>query len=201
MSYFPMFIQLEGKSCLVVGGGRIAFHKVKVLRDFGAEVLVVASEILPEIKNMESVACREKCFGPEDLKGKELVVAATDDKGENHRVSLLCRERHLPVNAVDQAEDCSFIFPAYLRQGEVVAAFSSGGQCPVAAQYLKEKMRPEMTELLGELAVQLGSLRGRVKELVPAGERKAVYQALLKQGLKQASLLSEEEIQHAIKGM
>jgi len=193
-----MFIELKGKSCLVVGGGRVALRKVQVLKDFGAEVCVVAVSILPEIQALEAVDCQEKAFGPEDLRGRELVVAATDDKEENHQISLLCQKEHIPVNAVDQTEDCSFIFPAYLKEGEVVAAFSSGGQSPVVAQYLKEKMRPHLTGLLGVLAAQLGSLRARIKQVQPESARKAVYEALLQQGLKQAAMVSEEQIEKAI---
>ncbi len=194
MSYFPMFIQLEGESCLVVGGGRIAFHKVKVLKDFGAEVVVVAPEISEDIKNMDGVTCQERRFDTRDLKGRRLAVAATDDREENHRISLLCRKERIPVNAVDQTEDCDFIFPSYIKKGEVAAAFSSGGQSPVVTQYLKEQMQPILTAQLGELTEQLGSLRSRVKQIEPAGVRKDVYQALLRQGLEQRGLLSEEDI-------
>ena len=155
MAYFPMFVQLEGRPCLVVGGGRVALRKARALRDFGALVTVVADKILEDIKRMEGVVWREGHFCPADLKGQALVVAAMDDKEENHRVSVLCRERRIPVNAVDQIEDCGFIFPAYVKQGEVVAAFSSGGQSPAVAQYLKGRIEPEMTETLGELAAQL----------------------------------------------
>ncbi len=194
MSYFPMFIQLEGESCLVVGGGRIAFHKVKVLKDFGAEVVVVAPEISEDIKNIGGVTCQERCFETRDLKGRRLAVAATDDREENHRISFLCRKEGIPVNAVDQTEDCDFIFPSYIKRGEVTAAFSSGGQSPAVTQYLKEQMQPILTEHLGELTAQLGSLRSWVKQIEPAGARKAVYQALLSQGLEQGTLLSEEDI-------
>lgn len=194
MAYFPMFVQLEGRLCLVVGGGRLALRKVGVLRDFGAEVFVVAAKILAEIKGMDGVVCQERCFVPEDLSGKDLVIAATDDKEENHRVSVLCRNRRIPVNAVDQIEDCSFIFPAYVKQKEVVAAFSSGGQSPAVAQYLKEKMRPELTELLGALAAQLGDVRNQVKQIEPAAVRKGIYEAILQQGLKGGEPVSQEEL-------
>lgn len=201
MSYFPMFIQLKGESCLVVGGGAVALRKVEVLQDFGAAVLVTAPAILPEIKSRNGVRWREGCFDPRDLKGQRLVVAATDRKEENHRISLLCRERGIPVNAVDQTEDCDFIFPSYLRSGEVVAAFSSGGQSPVVTQYLKERTSPVMTEVLGELAEQLGSLREQVKQAVDEKQRKAVYQALLQRGLEQGAVLSWEEAEQIITAM
>lgn len=195
MSYFPMFVELGGVSCLVVGGGRVALHKVQVLKEFGARVTVVAERILPELKAQENVDCRERRFVPEDVKGRKLVVAATDDKALNRRISRLCKEAQIPVNAVDQIEDCSFIFPSYLKEKEVIAAFSSGGQSPAVTQYLKEQTRPVLTKLLGELAMQLGGLREQVKKRIPKQNRKAVYEAALQKGLEQQALLSEEEIQ------
>ena len=198
MAYFPMFVQLEGRPCLVVGGGRVALRKARALRDFGALVTVVADKILEDIKRMEGVVWREGHFCPADLKGQALVVAAMDDKEENHRVSVLCRERRIPVNAVDQIEDCGFIFPAYVKQGEVVAAFSSGGQSPAVAQYLKGRIEPEMTETLGELAAQLGKARERVKRMEPAEVRKGVYEEILRRGLEFGRPLSREELEEIL---
>lgn len=198
MAYFPMFVQLEGRPCLVAGGGRVALRKARALRDFGALVTVVADKILEDIKRMEGVVWREGHFCPADLKGQALVVAAMDDKEENHRVSVLCRERRIPVNAVDQIEDCGFIFPAYVKQGEVVAAFSSGGQSPAVAQYLKGRMEPEMTETLGELAAQLGKARERVKKMEPAEVRKGVYEEIFRRGLEFGRPLSREELEEIL---
>lgn len=198
MAYFPMFVQLEGRPCLVAGGGRVALRKARALRDFGALVTVVADKILEDIKRMEGVVWREGNFCPADLKGQALVVAAMDDKEENHRVSVLCRERRIPVNAVDQIEDCGFIFPAYVKQGEVVAAFSSGGQSPAVAQYLKGRIEPEMTETLGELAAQLGKARERVKKMEPAEVRKGVYEEIFRRGLEFGRPLSREELEEIL---
>lgn len=200
MSYFPLFIELKNKRCLVVGGGGIALHKAGVLKGFGAGVVVVASSILPELRGMEGIVCLERGFLPGDLDGRALVVAATDDSSLNHRISLLCQKRGIPVNAVDQPEDCSFIFPAYIKEGEVVAAFVSGGQSPVVTQYLKECMRPVLTELIGDLAEQLGSLREAVKQSVPGEGRKAVYQELLNWGLGKGRTLTEKEIRRIVGG-
>lgn len=199
MAYFPLFVELKGARCLVVGGGQIALHKAKVLHEFGAEVTAVAKEVLPELKEV-CVSCRKRGFLQEDLDGQALVVAATDDAGLNRRISILCRTRRVPVNAVDQIEDCSFIFPAYLKEEEVVAAFVSGGQSPVVTQYLKEQTRPVLTELVGRLASQLGSLRETVKRSVPERERKAVYRELLRLGLERERILTEEEIGQILGG-
>ncbi len=200
MSYFPMFIDLEGVRCLIAGGGRIALRKAEALREFGARLTVVAPRILPQIKQMPETVWMERPFEAQDLDGQKLAVAATDDKEENSRIAGLCRERKIPVNAVDQPEDCDFIFPAYLKQGEVVAAFSSGGQSPVIAQYLKEGVRPLMTPLLGETASCLGSLRERVAECVETqAERKELYRELLALALEEGRLPSCREMEEALR--
>lgn len=198
-NYFPMFIEIKDKSCLVAGGGQIALHKIRVLKDFDVQIMVVAPEILPEIQEMENVICCERCFEKEDLNEQVMVIAATDDKAQNHWISQLCRAEKIPVNAVDQPEDCSFIFPAYLKEGEVVAAFSSGGQSPVVTQYLKEQMRPVMTPLLGKLTNCLGNLRKKVQKMRPAEIRKKIYHEILYFGLEKGDIPSSEEIEEIIR--
>lgn len=200
MSYFPMFIELNKKPCLVVGGGKVALRKVKVLKDFGAEVTVIAPVILQEIQSMLDVACVERPFCAKDARHQELVVAATDDPSLNHRISEICKAAHIPVNAADQQEDCSFIFPAYVKEGEVVAAFSSGGQSPAVVQYLKKEICPVLTPKLGEIANCLGSLREMVKSSIrEETDRKQFFQTLLQIGLENDAIPSEAEIQDAIR--
>lgn len=199
MSYFPMFIELKDRYCLVVGGGRIALHKVKVMKEFGARIKVIAPKILPEILRIEEVECCRKDFEKEDLKNQELVIVATDHPEQNHRISQMCRMEKIPVNVVDQIEDCSFIFSAYLKEGEVVAAFSSGGQSPVIAQYLKTQMRPILTSQLGELAACLGGIRERVQKLIKTEEgRREIYRELLQIGLERGTIPSVDEIEKLI---
>jgi uroporphyrin-III C-methyltransferase/precorrin-2 dehydrogenase/sirohydrochlorin ferrochelatase/precorrin-2 dehydrogenase/sirohydrochlorin ferrochelatase len=199
MSYFPMFIELQNCPCLVVGGGSVALRKVKVLRDFGGAVTVVAPEIQEPIRCLEDVCCQERSFEETDLENVKLVVAATDDNEQNHRISQMCRTRGIPVNAVDQQEDCDFIFPSYIREGEVVAAFSSGGQSPVVTQYLKRENKPIVTAELGELAAELGKIREEVKSRIAAEEgRKAVYQEILSLGLRLKRVPKKTEIENIL---
>lgn len=199
MSYFPMFVELDRRPCLVVGGGKVAFRKIQVLKEFGAEVTVVAPCFIAEIQCIEDIVKIPREFQPGDLNGMRLVVAATDDKERNHTISQACHERNIPVNAVDQIEDCSFIFPSYVKQGEVVAAFSSGGNSPVVTQYLKRQMQPILTEHLGEMAEYLGSLRECVKKLVPTEvQRKRFYQEVLALGLEKNGIPDKNEIQEIL---
>ena len=117
MSYFPMYIPLEQIRCLIVGGGSVALRKAQVLLDFEAKVTVVAPRIHDRLRVHPQVMCLMREFQVQDLENQKLVVAATDDKKLNHDISVLCRQRNIPVNAVDQTKDCTFLFPAYVKQG------------------------------------------------------------------------------------
>ena len=203
MAYFPMFIEMEGMKCLIVGGGNVAFRKVLVLCDFGAIIKVVAGDICGSIKEIcrdnEKITCEEKCFSEDDLEGIELVVAATDDKQLNHDISVKCRERGIYINAVDQVEDCGFIFPSYVRERDVVGAFSSGGKSPVITQYLKECIRESLTPFLGETADFLGSLRPLVKERTKTeGERRQIYRTLLQMALEKEEIPGDEDVRRIL---
>ena len=195
MAYFPMFIDIEHKPCLVVGGGKVAHRKARVLLDFGAKVYLEAPDILDVICSDPDIISKCKAFSPEDVTGMALVVAATDDARLNHQISQVCQRKNIPVNAVDQIEDCSFIFPSYLRQQDVVAAYSSSGKSPVVTQYLKRQTTDLVTPRLGEITELLGSMRKKVQQQVTTeAERKRIYEGLLQQLLESEELPDEEEL-------
>lgn len=184
MSYFPMYTDLSNKKCIVYGGGRIAYRKVKVLLDFGAAVTVIAQKIMQEIRDMNEVDCIEAAFSVSWLCEAQpfLVIAATSDSLVNTKISLECQKRRIPVNVVDSPKECTFIFPAYIKKGEVVGAFSSGGKSPIVAQYLKKEMEKILTEEIGEIADHLGEMREEVKEsLKTEAEKKKFYQEMFQQ--------------------
>lgn len=203
MAYFPMFINIENQNCLVVGGGTVAFRKVQVLLDFNAAVTVIAPEVQEKLKKNlgNHITIYERKFVPEDLRDMTLVVAATDDKEQNHRIAELAKKACIPVNAVDQIEDCSFIFPSYIKKQNVVGAFSSAGNSPVITQYLKEEMREVLDEQLGEINEYMGSVRDAVKAQVPTEpERRKVYQTVLTELLEEGRTgLKEDELLEIIK--
>lgn len=193
MAYFPMFIELEHVGCLIVGGGSIAVRKAEVLLDFGADVTVMAPDIHEDLRRNPEIICLLRQFQVQDLEDAELVVAATDDKELNHEISVQCRKRRIPVNAVDQKEDCTFIFPSYVKQGPVTAAVTSGGTSPAAAQYLRKRIEEVFPRNLGTVARLLGEVRPYVKRLLKAEtQRKKVYEGLLETGLRQGEFGRED---------
>ena len=168
MAYFPMFVNLKDQPCLVVGGGMVAYRKVKVLLDFEARVVVVGENICDKIyeivKKSNQLELQKKCFEGADCDNMFMVIAATDDNLLNHHIAEICNSKGIMVNAVDQKEDCSFIFSSYIKEKNLIAAFSSSGNSPVLAQYLKSQEKEILTPFLGELNEYMGKIRKRVIE-------------------------------------
>lgn len=202
MAYFPMFVDLSEKPCLIVGGGKVACRKVKVMLDFGARVKVVAKEISQELRDLEKtladketpkiIELKRKSFEEKDCDGMGLVIAATDDKALNHEIARYCKMQGIMVNAVDQKEDCSFIFSSYVKEGNLIAAFSSGGNSPVLTQYLKEKEAEILTPFLGDLNEAMGRLRKKVlSEYDEENKRKAVLKEILYKAIDSGRLPEE----------
>lgn len=189
MAYFPMFVDMTERECLIVGGGNVAYRKVMVMLDFGAKVTVVAEDICDELRKLtiDDIANKEnritfikRRFERKDCDGMEMVIAATDDNALNHEIAEYCKAKGIMVNAVDQKADCSFIFPSYIKEKNLVAAFSSSGNSPVLTQYLKGKEKEILTPFLGELNEYMGQIREKViTEYDTEAERKRVFKEIL----------------------
>lgn len=207
MAYFPMFVDLKNKKCLLVGGGRIAYRKLCTLLDFEAKVILVSPYIDKEIKLMAkespcNIILMEREFSPEDCFDMDLVVSATDDASVNERVSNLCREYKIPVNVVDDREISTFIFPSYAKEQNLVAAFSSGGNSPLITQILREKAQKELlSPLLGEINECLGTARARVRSEVDDPDiAREIYEEIYKESLDKKEALSPERVREIIDG-
>jgi siroheme synthase-like protein len=131
MPFFPLFISLEGKRCVIVGGGAVAARKAKVLAEFGAALTVIAPDFSPELRSLEGASlCRRPYRGPPDLAGAALVLAASGDRELNRLVAAHAGAGGIPVNVADDPGLCGFFFPALVRRGNAVAGISSSGGCP-----------------------------------------------------------------------
>lgn len=196
MAYFPMFVNLKDQLCLVVGGGTVAYRKVKVLLEFEARVVVVGENICDEIceiaKKSNQLELQKKCFEDADCDNMFMVIAATDDKELNHYIAEICDSKKIMVNAVDQKEDCSFIFSSYIKEKNLIAAFSSGGNSPVLTQYLKSREKEILTPFLGELNEYMGKIRKHVIENYDTEEkRKEIFQKIINMAIENGELPQE----------
>lgn len=202
MAYFPMFVDMKNKNCLIVGGGLVAFRKARMMLEFEAKVLVIAPVLVKELYEVKGISVEEREFTFCDLEGQDMVIAATNLVELNGEIAEECKKRGIPVNVVNLPEAGSFLCPAYEKTGSVVAAFSSGGKNPAITQYLKRKIRPWMTDKLAEQAEYLGSIRPRVKQkLKEKGKRKLAYEQLLEFCQRENRLPKEGEFLRILEEM
>ena len=200
MAYFPMFVELRGKKCLIIGGGKVALRKAVALLDFEAGLTIVASRIIPEFIELEAnhrplVEIIERDYKEEDLQEAFLVIAATDDKELNRRISVDCKTKGIPVNVVDVKEECSFIFPAYVRKKSITVGITSSGNSPVLTQQIKKTVEKNLPDYIGLLSDKMGNARKLVKsEFHTERERKQVYIRMAEIGEKKKGNLTEEDI-------
>ena len=203
MAYFPMFVDLTDANCLVVGGGSVALRKVNVLLDFGAKVHVIAKEISMDLaalsEETDHLLLEQREFTPFDLQDRKLVIVATSDNELNGQIYMMCSEGGIPVNVVDDQEKCSFIFPSYIKEQNLVGAFSSGGNSPALTQYLRSKEKEILTPRLGELNEVLGRWRQPIKELFPLeSSRKSAFEQLIDYALCYDGIPTDEEIEELL---
>lgn len=201
MGYFPFFMDLSGKEGLIVGGGPVALRKVQKLLPYGPHLTVCAPEFLPELEAYDGLTLFHAAFTPALLEGKFFVLAATNDQTLNRQISLLCQERHIPVNVADDKAYCTFLFPALVQQGPVSIGISTGGASPSGAIYLKQQIAALIPERFGEILDTLAASRGPIQAKIPDAEtREALFADLFFESLRLERPLTAaemEEIQSA----
>jgi len=169
MSYYPIFLDLKGKTALVVGGGVVAQRKIETLLEHGAKVHVIAKDLTPELARLveaEKVEHMGEEFRENHIDKAFLVIAATDDAALNRQVSRSAQEKGLLINAVDQPEDCNFIVPSALRRGDLRIAVSTSGKSPALAKKVREDLEEHFGNEYESFLVLMGKLR---KEILSRG--------------------------------
>ncbi len=142
---YPVFLKLNGRRVLLVGGGRVAASKLRALVDAGARVSVVAPDISTEIASVDGIDVAQREFRADDLDGAWFVVAAAT-RGVNREVAAAAEERGIFVNAVDDVESASAYAGAILARGGVTIALSTGGDAPALAGLLREALEVVLPE-------------------------------------------------------
>ena len=177
--FYPMMVDVAGKRCLVVGGGRVAERKVLSLVECGAEVEVVSPSTTARLAALASAGrlrLRRRPVRPTDLRGAFLVVMATDDAQVNREVAETVRSAGGLVNVADDPDACTFLVPSVVRRGDLTIAISTGGGSPALAKKLRQRLEqtigPEYEAFLGALR----TLRERARRAVAdPEERQAIY--------------------------
>ena len=160
--YYPLFLDLSGRLCVVVGGGMVAERKVKGLLQAGARPRVISPEVTKGIRKLRDrgvieVLIREYREG--DLEGAYLAFAATDRSDINERVRAESTLRAIPLNVVDNPDQCDFIVPSVVRNGPVSIAISTSGLLPMLAKKLKAELAGALCADYGAYAKRVGAFR------------------------------------------
>lgn len=144
--FFPMFVDLNKKKCLVVGGGKIALRKIKTLLQYGAIIKVIAPEINDEIVELD-IEIEKREFKREDIDGNFLVIAGTDNQLLNSEIVKICNEKGIIVNNITSKQDMSAKFSAVIESEEYQIAITASGN-PKKSVELREKIKKILENLI-----------------------------------------------------
>ncbi len=213
MTYYPVYLNLAEKRCVVIGGRRHALEKVEGLLQAGAQVTVIAPQINAELQVLQEagkITVIQRDYQPGDLEGAFLVIGTTMDPDLNARLWQEANARNILINAVDDVPHCNFIAPSIVRQGDLVVAISTSGTAPALAVRLRERLTRELgpeyarfLDLVRPLRQELPRLYSKFKD------RRAIWYRLvdsdilelLRRGDEAGARARIDEIVHAGKGV
>jgi precorrin-2 dehydrogenase/sirohydrochlorin ferrochelatase len=181
--YYPLFLDITDRRCVVIGGGDVAERKVARLLDFGASVVVVGKTLTPGLEAMKKagrISHIDVDYDQALIDDAFLVIGATDQDDINAEISRDGKEKGILVNIVDDPDKCDFVLPSLIRQGDLLIAISTGGKSPALAK----KLREDMEHLFGTEYQTLLEVMGQLREkLVVKGrssdENRRVFEAVV----------------------
>lgn len=208
MMYFPVFTQIEGKRCLIVGGGKVAARKVHTLLQYRADVVVIAKKVCDEIKEIlpeksifeDFIKNEESDFLEKEIQKAFLVVAATSSREENHRAAELCHAYHILVNVADSEAESSFIFPSVVRKGNISIGINSGTGSPAVSKQIRRQIEKAVPDYYADIAVFMGKLREYVKaNFKEESQRRYILKTAAAEAFAEERVLTQKEIEEIIR--
>lgn len=165
--YYPILLNIQGKKCLVVGGGEVALRKAQMLVEHGANVEIVSPTFCPELNQLVkdgTIQAIHRDYQTEDLNDAFLAVAATDDIKTNEKVATEARKIGILVNVVDKPDISDFIVPSYFRRGDIIVAVSTSGRSPALARKIRGELERDFKAEYAQLAVIANEVRSELKQ-------------------------------------
>jgi precorrin-2 dehydrogenase/sirohydrochlorin ferrochelatase len=180
--FFPIYLDIKGKKCVVIGGGQVAERKCISLQKYGVKVTLVAPAVTEKIRELGENGSIDITIGrydPSLLDGAVLVVGATDDTDVNRAIYETASAKNIPVNIVDNPELCTFIVPSVVERGDLCIAVSTGGKSPAVAREIRKKLDKDFGAEWGEYLDIMGRARQSVLSLVDGQKnRKEIFNRL-----------------------
>ena len=170
---YPLFMDVSGRRCVVIGGGGVASRKARGLLASGARVVVVSPEVSPEIEAMD-VTVERRPYAPGDLAGAALAFAATDRREVNAAVAREATENGIPVNVADRPDEGDFALPSVLRRGGLQVAVSTGGASPTLARKIRDALEPSFAAEWAGIVERFRAAREGGMDVDPGTEEEVV---------------------------
>ena len=189
MKYYPVYIDISKRKCVVAGGGDVAERKVARLLECGARVVVVGNELTPNLeamKNEEKISHIPDNYKNDYIEGALLVIGATDRDEINERIYRDSKERGILVNIVDDPAKCDFIVPSVFQQGDLSIAISTGGKSPALARNLREELEQRYGREYRILLNIMGDIREKIiSRGEPSDENRKLFESVLNSDILQ----------------
>ena len=170
--YYPIYLDIRDKKCVVVGGGDVAYRKAVSLKEAGAQVVVISPDFSKDFLKEEGITMLRQKYEERCLEGATLIIAATSDKEINQRVWEEARRHGLLVNVVDQPELCNFIVPSVVNRGELQISISTGGASPAFARRLRQELENHFGPEYGEFVELLSKMRSEARSQISDGTKR-----------------------------
>ncbi len=165
MQYYPIFLDIRGRNCLVVGGGDVGTRKVEMLLKCGASITVVSMDTTKELKRLaedQRITLITRAYRSSDLDNRFLLIGATNDEGLNQQLSMDAEKKNLLCNIADRPAACNFILPAIVAQGDLVLAISTSGKSPAFAKKLRKDLEKQFGKAYAIFLDLMGAIRNRL---------------------------------------
>ena len=174
MSFFPLFMKMDGLKVLVVGAGAIGAEKLEKLLCFTQEITVIAPDVSSESAQMiatHGLVLHRRDYKEGDIQGFDIVIVATDTVALHQAIFEESRGSRTLVNSVDNTAYCDFIFPSFVQKGELSVAFSTGGTSPAFAKQIRAYFEKKIPDSVGDFLQQMNALRHQI----PKGKERMRY--------------------------
>jgi precorrin-2 dehydrogenase len=183
MKYYPVFLDVRERPCVVMGGGQVAERKAIALFDAGAELTIVSPSLTPALRELAGkgkITHHQKDFEEQDIAGAYLVIAATNDAVVNEAVARACRKHGILVNAATSPDEGTFVVPSVVERGDLLIAISTCGDSPALARKVREELERAYGPEYGVFLEKMANLRRRLlTEVAEEDVRRKVYQAVV----------------------
>lgn len=202
MPLFPLFIDLRGKKCIVVGGGNVAARKIEALIGFEADITVISPEVTDRIKELEQageLSVIPRGYRGDDLEEAFLAIAATSDRQTNERVYSEAARKNILVNVADNGSKCTFIFPSLVKRNDLVIGISTSRGYPSLSKKVRQEVESAVPEAYGDLLELLKAFRSRVEaEVEDREERKAMLNRIVNEAFNSDGMVPLEKTKSRI---